>query len=102
MLATKTVTTSSGEFTIAPLTLRQVEAFYPADGAAPKVIDLIYQSLLNAGYDPSCGPDSMKDVLSPRSIGELKDAVMDLTGLVPANPGEAPAAETSSTTSTAA
>lgn len=99
MLATKTVSTSSGEFTIAPLTLRQVETMFPGD-RGPSRMDIILTSLQNAGTDTDA--EAMKDQLSPRSTVELVEAIMSLTGLEFQPAGESTAAETPGPTSTAA
>lgn len=98
MLASKVVSTSSGEFTIAPLTLRQCEQMFPEGSAGPTASALIFQSLQNAGWDRS--EDDLKDLLSPRAVKELSAAILDLTGLIPT--GEAMAAESLGATSTAA
>lgn len=99
MLATKPVPTSSGEFTIAPLTLRQVESLFSGEHG-PSRMDLVLAALRNAGSEPEV--EELKDQLSPRSIKELVSAIADLTGLDLETPGEAPAAETPGTSSTAA
>ena len=95
MLATKTVPTSSGEFTIAPLTLRQVE-----NAENFLYLTAISLSMTNAGTPTT--EDELKDMLSIRSVKELAEAVMELSGLAPIKPGEDQAALETLTTSTAA
>ena len=99
MLASKTVPTSSGEFTIAPLTLRQAENMFPGE-SGPSRMEVVLTSLRNAGVEADA--EALKDQLSPRSIKELVDAIMQLTGLELQPTGEAAAAETPGPTSTAA
>jgi hypothetical protein len=99
MLASKVVPTSSGEFTIAPLTLRQVENLFSGE-RGPSRMEMVLTALRNTGTEPDA--DALKDQLSPRSIKELVDAIAELTGLDLAPTGESTAAETPGPSSTAA
>lgn len=99
MLASKVVPTSSGEFTIAPLTLSQVESMFPGD-KGPTRMELVLVSLENAGKPTNA--EDLKNQVSPRSMRELVAAIMDLTGLEFEPVGEVTAAETLTPTSTAA
>lgn len=97
MLATKKVPTSSGDFVIAPLTLRQVE-----DSNNFAYLTACALAINNANPEVPCTEDGLKDLLSLRSVKELAEAVMDLSGLAPVKAGEDHAVEETSTTSTAA
>lgn len=80
-MTTKTVTLASGkQFTIAPLTLRQVRAFgeRSADPFAG-ALSAIAQSLNNAG-DPAT-EETLQDALTFPDFQELQSEVLTITGL---------------------
>jgi hypothetical protein len=95
MLPLKSVPTQTGEYIIAPLTLRQVED--SANFSPKRAVSL---ALGNAGNPIS--EDALSDELTLPALKTLAEAVMELSGLGPVKPGEDLAVEETLTTSTAA
>jgi len=95
-------------FTLAPLRVRQIRSFFTlplptsTDERFEQNLQVVAASLVNAGRKDATA-DSLGDELTLRELHELHAAVVEITGLKAADPGESVATvETGSDSSTVA